>query len=175
MPVDARILSVCDAAKALILSAWGDDITAADGVTRTWIPEINLTEDATPVHCGRQLYVIPAPDAYSADLITRNDQQRNYKFRVLMVERYVPADDESPKTPPDSWIDERVTFYQNTVFNPLANQSTVLLDEVVPALDETATVQVLVNQDVLLQHKTFWAWAEFPYVEDTDLNGEVSL
>lgn len=177
MPDTARILAVCDAVAALILTNWTDR-EAADGCTRTWIPEINLSEDIEPedVHSGRQVYVIPAPDAYNADLITRNDQQRNYKFRVLVVERYVPEDETEPKTPPDSWVDERVTWFQNTIFNPLANQTEcVLLDEVVPALDETATVQVIVDRDVLLQHKTFWAWAEFPFCEDTDTQGRVSL
>lgn len=175
MPDTARIIAVCDGAVALINSVWTDK-GAQDGVQRAWIPDINLTEDAEPVHTGKQLYVIPAPDAYSADLITRNDQQRNYKFRVLYVFRYVPENEEAPKTPPDSWVDEQVSFFQDTVFNPLANQTeTVLLDEVVPSLEETATVQVIVDRDVLLQHKTFWAWAEFPYCEDTDTQGRVVL
>jgi hypothetical protein len=170
----ARILAACDAAAALILAGW-DDRGADDTVTRDWIPEINLTEDAEPVHVGRRLYVIPAPDAYTADLITRNDQQRNYKFRVLMVERYLPADENAATTPSRDWIDERVNFFEQRVFNVLANQGTVLLDELVPAIEETATVQVILDRDVLLQHRTFWAWAEFPYVEDTDINGEVHL
>jgi hypothetical protein len=170
----ARILAACDAAAALILAGW-DDRGADDAVTRDWIPEINLTEDAEPVHVGRRLYVIPAPDAYTADLITRNDQQRNYKFRVLMVERYLPADENAATTPSRDWIDERVNFFEQRVFNVLANQGTVLLDELVPAIEETATVQVILDRDVLLQHRTFWAWAEFPYVEDTDINGEVHL
>lgn len=174
---DARILAVCDAAAALILANWTDR-AAADGCARSWIPEINLTEDVDESELlnGRQVYVIPAPDAYSADLITRNDQQRNYKFRVLVVERYIPESEEDPKTPPNSWVDERVTWFQNTIFNPLANQTEcVLLDEVVPALEENASVQVIVDRDVLLQHKAFWAWAEFPFVEDTDTRGRVSL
>lgn len=174
--ITARINAVCDAAAALILANWPDKVSA-DGCLRTWTPEIQLTEDIeqTPPLTGRWLFVIPAPDAYSADLITRNDQQRNYKFRVLMVERYVPADENAAKTPPDSWIDDRVEFFEQNVFNLLANQANVLIDEVVPALDENASVGMILDTDVLLQHKAFWGWAEFPYCEDLDLTGKVVL
>ena len=178
MPLrSARIIAACDAAAALILAGWEASDSppgGLDGVERDWIPEIGLTEDAETPHRGRRLYVIPAEDAYSADLITRDDQERKYKFRVLMVEQYAPEEGDA-LMPSRAWTDERVNFFEQRVFNVLANQSTVLLDEMVPALEETASVQMILDRDVLLQHKTFWAWAEFPYMEDTDLNGEVSL
>lgn len=162
---NARILLACDAAVETIDAAWTDK-GKCDGVQRVYAPPINLTEDAEPVHTGRQVYVFPGP--YTTTLYTRGDQWRGYTLRALMVERYVDAGDV-----PDEWIDERVSFFEQGVFNLLANQGLTLIDEMAPALDETATIDLLYDVDMLLKLKTFWCLATFPYAEDTDLTGGV--
>lgn len=169
-----RLRMLCDAAVAFVDEEWTDK-GENDGVERTWIPTLNLTEDVQPVHVGRRLYVMPQiNDPLEVTLIDRDDQERKYKFNMLMVERYMPAEETDPKSPPRQWVDDRSEWFVGR-FNRLANQSTVLLDEMTPDREETAAIRVLVDRTMLDQHKTFWAWAEFAYAENTDLNGEVQL
>jgi len=171
---DDRLLLVCDAAVAFLNARWTDK-GPLDGVERDWNPTINLGEEYTPRHEGRRLYVIPDElDPVTVEIADRDDQQRKYRFFVLMVERYVAADGDAD-SPSKAWVDERAKWFVRKVFNPFANQSTVLLDQVTPDEEDIAKIGVLVKRDYLAQHKTFWAWAEFPYTEHTDLNGEVEL
>jgi hypothetical protein len=160
----ARILQTCDAAVEVLLGEWSEP-GKDDGVLRAYAPPINLSDDVEPVHVGRKIYLFPAP--YSAALLTRGDQWRSYLVRALMVERYVDDAD----GPPDKWIDERITFFEQNVFNLLVDPDLELLGAIVPALDQEATVDLLYDADLLLKRRTFWCYGTFPFAEDTDLTG----
>lgn len=171
---DDRLLSLCDAAVTFLDTRWTDK-GANDGVERDWNPTINLGEEYSPPHKGRRLYVMPDEvDPVTVTLSDRNDHERKYRFFVLMVERYIASDGDAD-SPSTAWVDDRVKWFTRCVFNPLANHSTVLLDELSPDPEEAAKIGVLGKRDYLAVHKTFWAWAEFAYAEGTDLNGEVEL
>jgi hypothetical protein len=89
------------------------------------------------------------------------------RSRCLAVERYT----DGPGLPPDAWMDERVRWFEQQVFNVLANQSLVLTGELTPDETEAATIDVLYDADVYRQHKTFWTVATFHFVESSDLTG----
>lgn len=163
----ARILEACDAAAALIEAGWPDR-GDADGAARVYAPPVGLTADAETRLTGRRVFVFPGP--YTAEQLDRESQWRRYTVRVLAVEQYAGdlADDAGP---PREWVDERVTWFADTVFDPLANQSLVLVGEMIPAPDEQAVIDVLYDADFLLQHKAFWSVATFVFAEPTDLAG----
>ena len=169
---NARILQACDAAVALILAGWkasssppGDD----DAVTRVYAPSISFTLDSPPPIVGRQVFVFPGP--YQATTFTRADQLRDYKIRVLIVEQYSEAEGD----PPEAWVDVRVNFCEQMIFNPLVNPALNLIDEMFPALEEQAVVDLLYHDDKLLKDKVFWSVMTFPFQEDTLQTGGVSL
>jgi hypothetical protein len=159
----ARVLDLADAAVAKVLEGWA--AAGPDGAARAYAPPVNLTDDAKPVHRGRRLYVFPGP--YSAEQMDRADQWRRFTVRALAVERYT----DGPGLPPDAWMDERVRWFEQQVFNVLANQSLVLTGELTPDETEAATIDVLYDADVYRQHKTFWTVATFHFVESSDLTG----
>lgn len=163
----ARVLDAADAAVALVLAGWSDK-GEADGVTRVYAPPVNLTEDSDSPIAGRQVFVFPGP--YDAAQLDRADQWRRYTLRVLVVERYTAG----AGGPPTAWVDERVGFVQTVVFDPLADQSLVLVGEMTPdpeADDAHAAVDTLYDVDVLLNHKTFWSVMTFVFREPTSLAG----
>lgn len=169
---DARILAAADAAVALILSGWeawdtppGDD----DAVQFAMAPTISFTLDAPPQIAGRQVYVFPGP--YGTTNFTRTDQLWEGRLRVLVAEQYSAAED----GPPDSWLRTRLNFCSQVIFAPLVNPSLQLVDEMFPALEEQATVDTLYDVDAVLRDKAFWSVMTFPFQEDTDLSGGVSL
>lgn len=173
MPL-ARILQACDAAVGLIVANWNKSATPmdteeGDGVTRVYAPPISFTPDSPPQIAGRQVFVFPGP--YDAANFTRVDQLRDYKIRVLVVEQYT-ADTDGP---PTAWIDDRVSFCEQLIFNPFANSELVLFDQCFPALEDQATVDVLYDAKQLLENKAFWCEMSFPFQEDTLQDGSVSL
>lgn len=169
--MDARLLQLCDAAAALILTGWNASATPAtgdDAVQRVWSPTISFTPDSPEPISGRQVFAFPGQ--YAATNLTRSEQLRDYRFRVLVVEQYSDAEGDPPK----EWIDARVNFCEQVVFNPLVNPALFLLDSFFPALEEQATVDVLVDSDMLQQNKAFWSLMTFPFQEATTWIGEVT-
>lgn len=160
---DARIIQAADAAVALILAGWTGR-GADDGAERVYAPRVHLSGDEAPALAGRHVYVFPFP--YSAEQLDRGSQWRRYSLRVLIVEQYKSAGD-----PPTSWIDERVYFVEQKVFNPLANESLKLIESMSADLDAVSTLDEVCDRETLIQHKTFWSYATFPFAEPTDLAG----
>jgi len=161
---DARIIQAADAAVALILAGWTGR-GADDGAERVYAPTINLSGDDAPRLAGRHVYVFPGP--YSAEQLDRADQWRRHSLRALVVERYADAGD-----PTRAWVDERVNFVEQRVFNPLANQSLKLVGQMTPDPEFVATIDELCDRAILQEHKTFWSYATFGFVEPTDLTGD---
>lgn len=165
--MSARVLDACDAAVTLVASLWTDK-GKADAVTRVYAPPVNLTDDSDGALAGRQVFFFPGP--YAAGQLARDSQWRKYTVRALVVERYTAA----AGGPPTAWVDDRVDFVEATIFNPLADQSKFLVDQMTadPEADpDHATIDVLYDVDVLLNHKTFWSVATFRFAEPTDLAG----
>lgn len=160
----SRILLAADAAVTLIQDGWSA-MGGSDSVERVYAPPIPLSGDELPLLAGRHVYVFPFP--YSAEQLDRADQWRRYSLRVLVVERCTDAGD-----PPRAWVDSRVLFVEKFVFNPLANQSLKLLDNMTPDPDFVASLDEVADRETLIQHKTFWSYATFGFVEPTDLTGE---
>lgn len=156
----ARLIAAMDAAAALIRAGWL--AVAPDGVTRAYTPPINLTPDAAPQLAGRQVFVFGTWSV--REQLTREAQLREYRIRPLLVEQYA----DGPDDPPTAWVDERVRFFEQQVFDPLADPGLKLIDGMTPDWETNpATVDEWCSLDVLLHHKTVWAYATITFVEET--------
>ena len=163
----ARILDLADAAVTLIGRAWAtaDPPRAPpSAVQRVYAPPIPLTGDAQDPLAGRQVYVFPGP--YDASQVTRDEQFRRFTLQVLTVERFTGDGD-----PPNTWVDDRVTFVEQGVFNLLANRELKLVGEATPDPDEPSTIDLLYDRPELIQQKTFWSVCTFHFIEGADNTG----
>ena len=147
---DARIIEVCDAAVDLIVAALDNPTDAT--VSREYLPDV----DAETI-TDRLVYVFP--DGYSqVETNTRSQDLDEYRVVVLTVERY-----ESAGTPPKAWIDARVLFVQQKIYETLSDARTVrLLDTIWP---EVAEVTVAYDPEELRERKLFWSEAVFTFRE----------
>ncbi len=167
---NARALLLCDEVAALILAGWNASATppaSIDGVQRAYSPTISFTPDSAPQIEGRQVYVFPMP--YTATPQTRETQLRDYLVKVLVVEQYSAAEGD----PPTAWIDERVNFCEQVVFNPLMNPQLVIASQWFPPLETEGTVDVLYDQPALQENKAFWSVMTLPFQEQTLWTGEI--
>lgn len=170
---DARILAAADAAVALILAgweAWDTPPSGSDAVQFGGAPTISFTPDIPPQIAGRQVYVFIGQSGTTN--FTRGDRLWEGRIQVLVVEQYSAAEGD----PPNAWLRERLNFCDAVIFRPLTNPSLLLVDEMFPALEEQATVDIPYDRDALRGgDKAFWSVMTFPFQEDTDLSGGVSL
>lgn len=158
---DARIVQACDMVAAAIQAALpvGDGTT----VTRAYLPTVNL-ETIT----GRHLIVYPL--AYTqADVLTRTEDVEEHLVGVLVAEKYTAAEDVAGTGAPRDWIDERVKFVQDYVYDLVG---TARVGDMTPevlaesAWPETAEVAAVYDDAVLAQHKVFWSISTFAFRRD---------
>ncbi|MDB5310677.1 MAG: hypothetical protein JWO38_4879 [Gemmataceae bacterium] len=164
----ARILDVCDSVVSMIQTAWVP--AAPSAVSRVYDPDIGLTaEDVNTRLAGRQVLVFPtkyeSPAQASRDMLWRK-----HRVTVLTVERYT----DGSGSPPVAWMDARVGFVEQMIFNPLRNPALVLAGQLVtqafPAPDEAAEADVY-DIDIVIQDRAFWAEVRVVLQEPTDLTG----
>ncbi len=154
----ARVIEVADAAVAVIQAAWAP--TAPDLVKRVYGAEFGLTKGYEPLLEGRRLMIYPANYSHPA-LETRSKYKKEFVLTAVGVERYTGTE----AYPPDSWMDERVEWFEQQVFLPLRNQQLVLLDSLIPSLEQPATVDEVYDIAKYFETKTFWSTATFAFQE----------
>lgn len=166
----ARVLDLCNAVVTAIQTAWNP--TGPDAVSRVYAPDVGLSPDETDtLISGRQVYVFPA--AYgSPGLATRSELWRRHTIAVLVVERYTAA----AGAPTTAWIDDRVAFVEQQIFNLLRDPTLELAGSVVtqafPIPDEEAgRVDPVYDLETLIEHRTFWSQATFEFQELTTTAG----
>jgi hypothetical protein len=155
----SRVAEVADALADAIRTAWGPN--APDAVSRVWFKKINLDPEKPDVLTGRQVFVIGGV-AERAEVIDRAEQQRRYTVGVLTCERYTDA----PGDVPDAWIDERVAFVEQKVFNTLADPHLDILGgTVVGEVDAVPAIDVPVDREMIQTKRAFWSVATFTFLE----------
>lgn len=165
----ARVVDLCDQVAALVSALWGP--LAPDAVTRVYGPDVGLTPDEPDtLITGRQVYVFA--DAYEVpESADRGSLWWDYAAAVLVVERYTDA----AGAPPTAWVDARVKFVEESVFRPLRDPTLTLTGAAVagafPDPERHATVDVVYDQEVLIQHRAFWSLVRVYFKDTTDNTG----
>lgn len=164
----ARVLDLCDACAAAVSAAWVP--TGDDAVARVYAPDVGLTQDNPDTLVrGRKVYLFPG--AYASPLLDRGSLLRRYTVAWLVVERYA----DGAGFPPDAWLDDRVAFVEQTVFNVLRDPTLVLTGAVVsgvqPDPEAEPAVDPVYDLDLLIENHTFWSQGTLTYIEAVDTTG----
>ena len=153
----ARAIELRDAIADRLRSVWGEPAPAT--VKVGW--RIDVPEDGPS---GRVVFVAPA-SYRSEGPVTRATDLNDYRYAVLVVERYADAGD-----PPDEWLSERAAFVQEQVYDALQNVGLDRAESTPPLLNsfwcETAEVTVVYDLQALTEHKLFWSEIEFTFREE---------
>lgn len=134
------------------LTESGLDLT----ITGAW----QVTDDLAKM-TGRKVYILPI-NYNPVDPVSRDDKNTfDVGLSILTIERYEEQGD-----PPNEWVDERVYWNQEKIFNPLCNTRNPLKVEVA-YIDNTVTEywsqSVAVTEVcnlIHLQRKVFWSETE---------------
>lgn len=146
----ARIVTVADAVKDRI----NDNLDPALSATVARVFHVDIdSKDLS----GRQVYVFPA-GYMDVEPATRSDDLKEFRIGIVIVERYTASE-----FPTDSWMEERLEWVQNNVFDRLVDPRVgVLLDCLWP---DTATVLAW-DYDLLVEKKLFFSEVEINYREE---------
>lgn len=148
----ANILTACDFIKTAIQTAWSG-IGADDSVERVYVAPLKLEEQL-----GRHVYVYPL--SYGNQPATRGFDDWTYQVGVVVIERY-----EDAGTPPVNWMDARVDFTQETVFDTLDfTRSPAAVSGGLRMLTQEANCEVY-NIDQMIQDKQFRSELRFTFTE----------
>jgi hypothetical protein len=159
------IVTLADYVKLVLEETATDSDEVPTEVKRAW----ELTHDMSTVS-GRKIDVYGTGYADQAP-ITRKEGFFDVTISVVMLERYVGELQETdvsgviPYVPP-AWVDGRIAFVEQRIFNPLGS----VTESTFPNVDnpfrigqwwtETIVVTVMVDPDMLRQHKVFWSEVE---------------
>jgi len=143
------VLEVADAVVDKINTAWAP--VGNDSVSREYLTPIEVENII-----GRKVYVFAAD--YSDEWETRSENLSSYTIALIVAERCQDAGQ-----PSKTWLDERVKFVNEKVWDVLSDVRTGRL------LDNTVwpqTAEVLVYDVPLLnEKKLFWSEIEISYRE----------
>lgn len=169
MADQARIVDLAAAVAAKLVTDWAP--VAPNAVTRCWLARICFDENRPDeLISGRQVYVMPADPRLSP--FTRAHWRNGYVVGVLLAERYAEQND-----PPDSWIDARVEWWEQTILYPLSNPELVLIgpDGIVTAArpdpEVPPEVTAFVDREVLAEDKGLLICANFAFFDGSDFTG----
>lgn len=153
----ARTIELRNAIADRLLSVWGDPAPAT--VSVGW--RIDVPDDSPS---GRVVFVAPA-SYRSEGPVTRATDLNDYRYAVLVVERYTDAGD-----PTEEWLSERAAFVQESVYDVLQNVGLDRAENTAALLNsfwcETAEVTVVYDLEALTEHKLFWSEIEFTFREE---------
>lgn len=150
--MSARILDLADAAAALIAKKWAP--TSPDAVSREYGPDIGLNpDDAATLIAGRQVFVFPGAYAMP-QLLDRQVLDKRYTLFVVVLEQYTAPAGSDAGIPPKAWMDDRVLFTE-TLFTLLRDPDLVLLQTVIPDLENGSTVDAVYDFDLFQEQRTF--------------------
>jgi hypothetical protein len=148
MPTGSDLLDLCDElAETIQLSIGsGEDIQAS----RAYRQELNLgTFD------GRQIRVFPKSYT-SPGVTTRREIYRLATVIVVIAERYT-----GDGFPPDDWMDERVVWVEQNIFDVFADVTPFRLGKY---WCDTADVTIAYDYDLLTENKIFWSEIELGFM-----------
>lgn len=149
----AQIDNVCEAVVAKLLADYGDDPTfplSADLVSWDYAPTISLNPDNPQCLRGMQVFVYASPDgAYGqVGVASREKDINEYTVQIVIYDIYTA---EGPIVPRD-WLKARVDFVSRMYFNLGAVREYVILGGLWP---DTSTKAIVVDHELLLEHKVF--------------------
>jgi hypothetical protein len=157
----ARIILARDALKDRIDEIWTDrGDPDNDEVLAPWSYRID-----SKALTGRKVLVFPT--TYAGVPVTRDEDQDDYGFVLLVVERYTEQGD-----PPDAWVDERVDFCEQlleAVGNPRLFR--LLAEEGDPdsgLWPQEAGVNPVYDVEELQERKLFMSALEITYREHAE-------
>ena len=150
----ARIVEVCDAVVAVIAAAWSP--TGNDTVSREYDADIDSKKLV-----GRKVYVFPASYA-NPEPSSRSEDFYDYAVAVMVSERY-----EDAGRVPNSWVDDRIAFTRDKVYEPLSDARTLLILGTLYPL--TAEVDPVYDVDELRSRKLFVSVVNFTFRESVEV------
>lgn len=155
MPLLTPTLTLCDKIVAELIAAWAP--TGTDEVLRVYEVPIKLSELK-----GRKVYVFP--DEYTAEPAERETDLYAHGVVVLTVERYPSA---TGGKPPVAWVDERVDFVWQRVWNGLdySRDSRLLKFDGRSVWTESVGPAEVYDADRLQGLGVFWSEVPFTFHE----------
>jgi hypothetical protein len=147
----ANIATVADAIAAYITS--GLDAPTDATVTRCYLAPVNYGEIS-----GRKIYVFPVN--YNNGPATRGENEWVYSIQVTTIERYETAGE-----PDTAWVDTRVEFVQEKVFDRLGFDRTLLVFGTTRELVTQSQEVNVYDESALSQHKVFRSDVVFEFRE----------
>lgn len=148
----ANILDVCDALVSKVITAW-TAITADDSVERVYLAPIKVH-----TQIGRHVYIFPTN--YENSPATRSEDDWTYQIGVVVVERH-----DSSGEPATSWMDTRVNFVQDKVFDALDfARAPLIVGSGLGLITQTSSVEVY-DETKLNELHTFWSELTFTFTE----------
>lgn len=146
----ASVLDIADAVVAAIEAAWGP--TDPDSVERDYLFRADLDRMQ-----GRQVRVYPlsyTDNPASRGSVDGGESICEFGIGVTVAERCTEAG-----KPSREWVDERVTFAEEKVYNVLSNR----LPGVSKSLTLEADAGSVYDIGILGQNRAFWSEFEFVF------------
>lgn len=138
----ADILTVCDELVSVVEAALTDPADAV--VERLYLAPLDMAADT-----DRHVWIFPVSHTRTPE--NRGEDARTYRIAVVVAERYT-----APGEPTVAWVDERVTFAQEKVFESLDFARSPLVYTGSRGLRTTAG-EVTVYDPDRLQRGLFWS------------------
>lgn len=146
-------LSLCDKLVEVVRAAWQP--AAPDLVERLYEAPIDTSKKGA----GRRVYLFPT--TYSSEPANRGHDLYSHKIFALTVEKY-----EDAGRPPAAWVDERVDFVYEQLFQGLDfSHSGPLLWGSRSIVTKTIEPVDLYDAAYLVQMKVFWCELTFEFNE----------
>jgi len=154
-----RIVCVRNALACRILELWYGQQPPPDGdeVLTPWVYRIDSDKII-----GRKVMVFA--DAFSQVTANRRDDQNDYTYTIMVVERYTEQGDA-----PDEWIDERVKFCEELITKLGDARGEWLLSGGVQGLGlwpEIAEITTVYDAEELHERKLFVSVLSITYREE---------
>lgn len=168
----ARIKDVSDGVAAFLAAAWlPAPLAAPDTVESVWVDRFTLNpNDPDRLLTGRRVAVMPVVPGL--EVLARGYWKNKYAVAVMLAERYT-----DPGVPTEAWVDERVRWWERSVFYPLCNPGLVITGPggiVTAAQPDPATppeVTDFIDRDMLTDLKLLFIVTNFAFVDATDHTG----
>lgn len=160
MPTNAQVIQVADACAAAIRAAWDASVdhaplAAPDGVERVYETPI-ADPEFLEAFAGRQVWVFPVE--YGRTAMSRSQDNRRPVICVIVAERYA----DGPAPVPTEWLDERVAFVEEVVFNRLADPRKPTIFAGLTPEEDGATV-VVYDAELLVMQRLFLSMVQVRY------------
>lgn len=148
----ANILEICDHLVDVVTAEW-TGIGVQDSVERVYLTPLKLHTQE-----GRHVFIFPRD--YENSPATRGEDSWTHQIGIVVAEKY-----DDPGEPPIAWMDERVLFVQEYVFNPLDfARSPQIVAGGLGLITQTSTVSVY-NSERMESDHMFWSEIALTFTE----------